>query len=202
MGSGKTLVIVPQDKTEVVQPGSLKIVHTMGLPQRFSGHIKGHLYIVMDVKLPLSKTLSTKQIDTFKAILPVQIIDENEDENEEEESKMNGNSEKNENKQQNKQQQNGKKNNNKKRKNNKKNKRKNSKSKGMFGGLHGAFGGGGGDNKMDMDDNNGNVSDEDDVMIEECECHSVDGNPKATPASASNYYQDDEDDGDNVQCRQ
>merc|ERR1712048_770170 len=101
--------------------------------------------------------------------------------------------EKNENKQNN---------NNNKRKNNKKNKRKNSKRKGMFGGLHGAFGGGGGgDNKMDMDDN-GNVSDEDDVLIEECECHSVDGNPKATPASASNYYQDDEDDGDNVQCRQ
>merc|ERR1712154_62683 len=138
------LCIVPSEKGEVVQPGSLKIVHTMGLPQRFSGHIKGHLYIVMDVKLPLSKTLSIKQIDTFKAILPVQIIDENEDE-EEEESKMNGNNEKNENNKSNKQQQqNGNK------KNNNKNKRKNSKSKGMFGGLHGAFGGGGGgDNKMD-----------------------------------------------------
>merc|ERR1712154_634156 len=89
------LCIVPSEKGEVVQPGSLKIVHSMGLPQRFSGHIKGHLYIVMDVKLPLSKTLSSKQIDTFKAILPEQVISDNENENEEEESKMNGNSDNN-----------------------------------------------------------------------------------------------------------
>merc|ERR1712083_1192145 len=82
--SGKVLCIVPSEKGEVVQPGSLKIVHSMGLPQRFSGHIKGHLYIVMDVKLPLSKTLSRKQIDTFKAILPEQVISDNENENEEE----------------------------------------------------------------------------------------------------------------------
>jgi len=45
--------------------------------------------------------------------------------------------------------------------------------------------------------------DEDDEdMIEEVECHSVDGNPKATPASASNYHDEDGDDGDGVQCRQ
>merc|ERR1712157_653227 len=91
MGSGKTLVIVPQDKTEVVQPGSLKIVHTMGLPQRFSGHIKGHLYIVMDVKLPLSRTLSSQQIASFKQLLPNTNID-SDAEDEEEESKTSSNS--------------------------------------------------------------------------------------------------------------
>merc|ERR1712228_1099123 len=51
-----------------------------GLPQRFSGHIKGHLYIVMEVKLPLSQTLSSKQIEMFEKILPHQVIDENDDE--------------------------------------------------------------------------------------------------------------------------
>merc|ERR1712154_604877 len=92
------------------------------------------------------------------------------------------------------------KNNNNKRHKNNKRKNKN-KNKGMFGGLHGAFGG---DTKSNKEDAM-NVSDDDDMsdMVEECECHSVDGNPKATPASASNYYnQDDEEDGDNVQCRQ
>merc|ERR1712190_549804 len=91
--SGKTLVITPLEKHEVVQPGSLKIVHTMGLPQRFSGHIKGHLYIVMDVKLPLSRTLSTQQIASFKQILPnTQIDNENSDEEEESKTSSNTNS--------------------------------------------------------------------------------------------------------------
>merc|ERR1712228_557125 len=195
--SGKTLVIVPAEKGEVVQPGSLKIVHTMGLPQRFSGHIKGHLYIVMEVKLPLSQTLSSKQIEMFEKILPHQVIDENDDEEKEEneESKTNTNTNMNSN---------ANTNNKQKKKKNKKNKNKKNKNKnkGMFGGLHGAFGG---DTKSNKEDQGMNVSDDDDMndMVEECECHSVDGNPKATPASASNYYnQDEEEDGDNVQCRQ
>merc|ERR1712032_1503305 len=87
--SGKTLCIVPMEKGEVVQPGSLKIVHTMGLPQRFSGHIKGHLYIVMDVKLPLSRTLSSQQIASFKQLLPNTNIDEDDDDDGDEESKTN-----------------------------------------------------------------------------------------------------------------
>merc|ERR1712083_653907 len=90
--SGKTLVIVPAEKGEVVQPGSLKIVHTMGLPQRFSGHIKGHLYIVMEVKLPLSQTLSPKQIATFRQILPQQVIEDDANGGDEEESKTSSNS--------------------------------------------------------------------------------------------------------------
>jgi len=51
---------------------------------------------------------------------------------------------------------------------------------------------------MDLDE-----AEDDDDLVEEVECHSVDGNPKATPASASNYYDhDDDEDGDGVQCRQ
>jgi len=201
--SGKTLCIVPAEKGEIVQPGSLKIVHTMGLPQRFSGHIKGHLYIVMEVKLPLSQTLSSKQIEIFEKILPQQVMDEDDNE-EDEESKTNGNMNQNHNNQNNKKKKKQFKN-NKRHKNNKRNKNKNknkknkNKNKGMFGGLHGAFGG---DTKNNMDDNDDD-NDLDNDLVEECECHSVDGNPKATPASASNYYnQDDEEDGDNVQCRQ
>ena len=209
--SGKTLCIVPKEQGEVVQPGSLKIVHTMGLPQRFSGHIKGHLYIVMDVKLPLSQTLSEKQIETFRQILPEQVISSEEDENEEEESKTNSNGNVHQNSKQQQPQQQGKKKNDKrknnKRKNNKKNnKKRKSMNKGMFGGLAGAFGGGADDgtgkdnsqNSMDMDD-----EEEEEELIEECEAESVEGNPKATPASAQNYYnQDEEDEGENVQCRQ
>jgi DnaJ family protein A protein 2 len=91
--SGKTLCIVPMEKGEVVQPGSLKIVHTMGLLQRFSGHIKGHLYIVMDVKLPLSGSLSDPHIAMFKQILPnTQIDDENNSDDEESKTQSNGHS--------------------------------------------------------------------------------------------------------------
>merc|ERR1712129_101058 len=105
------------------------------------------------------------------------------------------------NKKNNKRHKNNKRNN--KKKNNKKNKGK--KDKGMFGGLHGAFGGG-----NDAPKANGNkqqqqqfddASDSDD-LIEECECHSVDGNPKATPAAARSAYQQDEEQDENVQCRQ
>jgi len=50
---------------------------------------------------------------------------------------------------------------------------------------------------MDLDE------EEDDLdMMEEVECHSVDGNPKATPAAANNYYDQDDEDGEGVQCRQ
>lgn len=213
--SGKTLCIVPMEKGEVVQPGSLKIVHTMGLPQRFSGHIKGHLYIVMDVKLPLSGSLSDPHVAMFKQILPnTQIDDENSDGDEESKTQSNGhatNTNSNQNKPQQKKKNNKQKNNkrhknnkrNNKKKNNKKNKGK--KDKGMFGGLHGAFGGG-----NDAPKANGNkqqqqqfddASDSDD-LIEECECHSVDGNPKATPAAARSAYQQDEEQDENVQCRQ
>merc|ERR1712048_1085716 len=146
-----TLVITPLEKHEVVQPGSLKIVHTMGLPQRFSGHIKGHLYIVMDVKLPLSRTLSSQQIASFKQILPNTNIDSDADD-EEEESKTSSNSNSNSvpngnGNQPQKKRKNSKSKPNKRHKNNKRNKgkknnKKNKKNKGMFGGLHGAFGGG------------------------------------------------------------
>jgi len=197
------------EKGEVVQPGSLKIVHTMGLPQRFSGHIKGHLYIVMDVKLPLSGSLSDPHIAMFKQILPnTQIDDENSDGDEESKTQSNGHSnnkpqqkKKNNNKQKNNKRHKNNKRNNKK-KNNKKNKGK--KEKGMFGGLHGAFGGGNanGNNKQQQQQQFDDASDSDD-LIEECECHSVDGNPKATPAAARNAYtQEDDDEQENVQCRQ
>merc|ERR1712129_657951 len=93
---------------------------------------------------------------------------------------------------------------NNKKKNNKKNKGK--KDKGMFGGLHGAFGGGNdapkaNGNKQQQQQQFDGASDSDD-LIEECECHSVDGNPKATPAAARSAYQQDEEQDENVQCRQ
>eukprot|EP00483_Globobulimina_turgida_P010922 UN10943 len=93
--SGKTISITPHSiddddshhNYEIVQPGSLKVVHTMGLPQRFSPHIKGHLYIVMDVKMPLYNTLTKETIQTFRKILPdtqsnIEADDDNEDGNE------------------------------------------------------------------------------------------------------------------------
>jgi len=172
--SGKELVITPYDPTEVVQPGSLKVVHTMGLPQRFSAHTKGHLYIVMEVKMPLFKQLNTAKIKHFEKILPIQ-----EEEKEEKQQQTN-----------------------KPQKKQKKKQKKKKQKGGVFGGLHGHFG----DNKKGKNKQNEemNVDEEEDIddMIEEVECHSVDGNPKATPASASNYYQEDQDDGENVQCRQ
>ena len=239
--SGKFLIITPSDPTEIVQPGSLKVVHTLGLPQRYSSHIKGHLYIVMEVEMPKPNILSSNDIKQFEKILPQQTIkdndddedgDNNNDDDEEEDEKKNNNNnntnnhnnnnnnnqsqqpqKKRNNQQTNKKKQpknkqfknkrNSRKKNGKKGGNNKKN--KNSKG-GMFGGLAGAFGGGGGggnnnNNKNKNDTTEKMDEDEDYEEIEEVECHTIDGNPKATPASASNYYQDDED-GDGVQCRQ
>merc|ERR1740123_1553314 len=79
------------------------------------------------------------------------------------------------------------------------------KEKGMFGGLHGAFGGGNanGNNKQQQQQQQFDDASDSDDLIEECECHSVDGNPKATPAAARNAYtQEDDDEQENVQCRQ
>merc|ERR1712083_582102 len=81
--SGKMLCITPYDQTEIVQPGSLKIVHTLGLPQRFSPHVKGHLYIVMDVKMPIYGELKNGKdvVRQFEKILPQQnVSDGDEDE--------------------------------------------------------------------------------------------------------------------------
>eukprot|EP01084_Bolivina_argentea_P177862 307561_1 len=93
--SGKTLMITPkyeydnnnndndnnQTNYKVVQPGSLHVVYTMGLPQRFSPHVKGHLYIVMDVKMPIYNTLSNNKIKMFEKILPNQLSDDDDDNN-------------------------------------------------------------------------------------------------------------------------
>merc|ERR1712228_963727 len=78
--SGRTLVITPQEPGEVVQPGSLKVVHTKGVPQRFNPHIKGHLYIVMEVEMPSPRSLSSKAIEQFKQILPNQDMSDDEEE--------------------------------------------------------------------------------------------------------------------------
>jgi len=75
--NGHVLVVTPpKDKHEIVQPGSLKCVYTYGMPQRYTPHVKGHLYIVMDVKLPLSHSLSNKNIQQLKNTLPKQIIEQ------------------------------------------------------------------------------------------------------------------------------
>jgi len=220
--SGRTLIIRPQDAGEVVQPGSLKVVHTKGVPQRFNPHIKGHLYIVMEVEMPRPRSLSTKAIEQFAAILPDQELSDDDHEGDEVDDEKSGTQ--NESNSTSNRAQNGsnrKNGNNRKGGGNKKggnrrnsrkgNRRKNGKNKkgknkkgGVFGGLQGAFGDQAANKKkgrkgsaeqMELDE-------EEDDLVEEVECHSVDGNPKATPASASNYYDDDNDEEDGVQCRQ
>merc|ERR1712173_160781 len=99
---------------------------------------------------------------------------------------------------------NSRKNNRRKNGKNKNQKNKGSKKGGVFGGLQGAFGGdqqskGKNSSKSQMEVDDDRDSDD---MVEEVECHSVDGNPKATPASANNYYDQDDSEGDGVQCRQ
>ncbi|ETN98310.1 hypothetical protein RFI_39201 [Reticulomyxa filosa] len=75
--SGHVLVVTPpKGAPEIVQPGSLKRVLGYGMPQRYSPHIKGHLYIVMDIKLPLMRILSDEQIKQLQNILPDQTIDQ------------------------------------------------------------------------------------------------------------------------------
>jgi len=228
--SGRTLVITALDTEEVVQPGSLKVVHCKGVPQRFNPHIKGHLYIVMEVEMPKPRTLSTKTIGQFALILPDQeLTDENEgDEEEEEDEKQRNGSNQTQNQngsnskgKQSMNNQRGKKGpkgrqsrnqrKNNRRKNGKNKNQKKGKKGGVFGGLQGAFGGDQGPKQkgngkgshsnsklqgMELDE------EDDDDLMEEVECHSVDGNPKATPAAANNYYDQDDDDGEGVQCRQ
>eukprot|EP01083_Nonionella_stella_P033928 92823_1 len=193
--SGKNLVITPCDASEIVQPGSLKVIHTMGVPQRFTPHVKGHLYIVMDVKMPLSASLSVQSINTFKKILPQQTIDDGEEEHNEEEEKQ----------QTKPQQQQRSKKQNQKSKRNQRNKKGNKKKRNKKGGKGGVFGGLAGhyENKNKAKQTIDAMDEDEDEMFEEVQCHSIDGNPKATPASAGNYYnQDDDDETDGVQCRQ
>mmetsp|Transcript_39828 Transcript_39828/g.65223 ORF Transcript_39828/g.65223 Transcript_39828/m.65223 type:complete len:505 (+) Transcript_39828:2998-4512(+) len=210
---GKPLVVTPVDKHEIVQPGSLKVVHTQGLPQRYAAHVKGHLYIVMEVELPLSKTLPTAAIRQFEKLLPDVDVEANEDENDEggdEDQDMDAAADNEEKKQAQQSTQKKKatktKPKNKQFKNNRRSKSKKNlkkqKSKksggGVFGGLQGHFAASAEKDKMEEDE-----EDDDDEMVEHVECYSVDGNPKATPATASNYHHDDDDDeGDGVQCRQ
>ena len=68
--SGSLLIIRNGVQGEVVQPGQLKRVMTYGMPQRGAPHIKGHLYIVMDVELPLSRSLSQSTVKKLRGILP------------------------------------------------------------------------------------------------------------------------------------
>ncbi|ETO09326.1 hypothetical protein RFI_28062, partial [Reticulomyxa filosa] len=75
--NGYIVLITPsKDSPQVVQPGSLKRVVGYGMPQRYSPHVKGHLYIVMEVKLPLFQTLSSQKIQELKQILPDQAIEQ------------------------------------------------------------------------------------------------------------------------------
>lgn len=67
--SGRTLIIKSKEN-EIVQPGSLKRCFTWGMPQRYATHVKGHLYINMSVKLPVSGSLSHDAISEFARILP------------------------------------------------------------------------------------------------------------------------------------
>lgn len=53
-----------------VQPGDLKVVYTQGMPQRFNTHVRGNLYIAMEVELPLLKNINSKQLNQLKQILP------------------------------------------------------------------------------------------------------------------------------------
>jgi len=198
--SGRKLVITPHEPGEVVQPGSLKVVHTKGVPQRFNPHIKGHLYIVMEVKMPEPRSLSSSAIQRFKQILPDQeMSDDDDEEGADEKQRSNGGGHGNGS---------NKKNRNKKGKQSRRSQKKKGKkgkrggNSGMFGGLHGAFEGNNGQKRRNSKSQRDSME-LDEEMVEEVECHSVDGNPKATPASASNYYdRDDDDEGDGVQCRQ
>lgn len=232
--SGRSLVVTPTEddiaEGAVVQPGSLKVVHTKGMPQRFNPHIKGHLYIVMEVLMPSPRTLGKGAVEIFKAILPEQPEVGGEESGDEKEqsaqSAQSGNSSststsdnKNSKSQAQRKNSGGRQNNKRKGsggnkgKGNQRNrgkgkgKGKGKKNKGgMFSGLQGAFGAeNNGQRKGKNKEKEKMEEDErvsEDEMIEEVECHSVDGNPKATPASASNYYQDDDQDEEGVQCRQ
>jgi len=222
--SGRSLVVTPTEddlsEGSVVQPGSLKVVHTKGMPQRFNPHIKGHLYIVMEVTMPLMRTLPSDAMETFRAILPEQpeVGAEEEGASGDEKSESLGSQSSNSNSNKKRKGSGGdKKGNNRSRKNSgakgkgKKNKGKGKgkgkKGKGggkggMFSGLQGAFGDGpkkgqGNKEKERMSEDER----EEDEMIEEVECHSIEGNPKATPAAARNYQQED-DEEEGVQCRQ
>ena len=231
--SGRTLVVTPQDGGEVVQPGSLKVVHCKGMPQRFNPHIKGHLYIVMEVEMPAPRSLTAKAIEQFAQILPDQDMSDGDEGDEDEKANSRSHSRSNSGStnsnsggggnaakkgSQSQRGKKGQKGRNQRKNNRQNNRRKNQKNKnkkgkkgggggqGMFGGLHGAFGdqsGAKGGKRKNPQSASMEIDEEDEELIEEVECHSVDGNPKATPATASNYYnQDEEEDGDGVQCRQ
>jgi hypothetical protein len=47
-----------------------------------------------------------------------------------------------------------------------------------------------------------NKNQNEEIDEEICESENVDGNPQATPASAKTAYEEDEDDTQNVSCRQ
>jgi len=225
--SGRSLVVTPTEddlnEGAVVQPGSLKVVHTKGMPQRFNPHIKGHLYIVMEVLMPSPSSLPKGAFEMFKKILPAQpeVGAEEENASGDEKERERGNSNSNSNSNQTKRKNSNSKDPNKKYPNKRKNsagnkgkagnarnrgknKGKGKKNKGMFSGLQGAFGNengqkGGKAKKEKMDED---VREDEEEMIEEVECHSIEGNPKATPAASRNYHQEDDDEEEGVQCRQ
>ena len=195
--SGKNLVITPLESNEIVQPGSLRRVMSMGMPQRYAPHIKGHLYIVMDVEMPLyKKALNNRVMTKLKQILPNN-LPENIDNNhckltdfERKEAMINNNSNNGSNK----------------KKKNKKNKKNNNTDFGanLFGGLNNNK-----KNKKNKKKHNNNsnmdIDNDNDIydgnLVETVVGDPCEDNPKATPASASHEYDDDEQ-SEGVQCKQ
>ena len=76
--SGKNLVIESGTPNDIVQPGSLWRVLSMGMPQRYSPHIKGHLYIIMDVEIQLNDVVNDQFINDIKKALPDYTVDNTE----------------------------------------------------------------------------------------------------------------------------
>jgi len=172
--SGQILIVTPpKGKNEIVQPGSLKRVFTYGMPQRYSPHVKGHLYIVMEVKLPLARSLSTKQIQQLKSALPDQVIEqvnESKDEHEHGDEEMKSNS-------------NRKSGSSKKPSTPSSDDKKNGKSNSKTG--------------------ESTKKNEDPEETIEVECHDVEGKPQFTPATAKGVHDEDEDEREGgVPCQQ
>jgi DnaJ-class molecular chaperone len=196
--SGATLIVTQKHLDEVVQPGDLKVVYAQGMPQRFSTHTRGNLYIQMEVLLPMYNEMSNKQRGLLKSILPkpdestntalneyFKTLNNEDSETKEDINSINSNNSNsktqlkgffNKNKK-------GKNNNNKNKKNKNKNKNKNNNN-----------------NNNNINKNNSN--NDSDELMEECEAEDVEGKPVATPATARGIHDEDEDRAENIECHQ
>jgi len=66
--SGKTLVVKSRP-SEIVNPGSLKILRNFGLPQKGNSYLRGHLYIKFKIIFPLPETLPAAKRKAIESAL-------------------------------------------------------------------------------------------------------------------------------------